>query len=344
MYLQNISFDHIKPMSSEDMLNIVRGIVFDERDVLIVIDDFTRPVTPITRMVVEYAISEVGEDRVAVVVASGLHRASTNHEVSEKIGPDLTKRLRIYSHSPLCDFPLNKKTHNIIAVGCVVPHTFAGLSGDAKIIMPGVRSHEATMLFHSYRKNEASSFLRSYKEYVDTYVNYTINSYGDVTRCIVYPSAFGAAEFRAQVYLDNRVYLPDPTDVAVLIPRFKNADFMQSMNAMQVCMDHRIVKDGGYICIHSDTPEGIGVHYGFQQPNGLKPAYYDEVFYKQYQNVEICFICPNLPEAAIQEYFKRNIKNFSSMEMFSSFVEQRLGRTASVAFYHASDIMIGVRE
>jgi hypothetical protein len=347
MHLQNIGLNHIHPLNTAQLWEEIHCIPFDNREVLIVIDDFTRPITPITRMVVEYAISEVGEDKVAVVVASGLHRASTNHEVSAKIGPELTKRLRIYHHSPLGNFPLNKDTYNIIAVGCVMPHTFAGLSGDAKIVLPGLQTYENIMAFHGSSKKSSSAAVCRVKDNVDTYVNYTINCYGDPTRIRTYRGGEDAGGFRADAWNDYSVILPDPTDIAVLIPRFKNVDFQQSMNAMRVFIDthqdgqYVPVKRGGVICIQSDTPEGMGVHYGFQYPNGLQPVYYDDVFKQQYRSREICFVCPNVTEKAIQEYFRREIFNFPTMDDFSKFVELRYGRTATVAFYHAADIMIG---
>lgn len=348
MYLTNIELGFKVPLRTDQLWDEVHCIPFDNREVLVVIDDFTRPITPVTRMVIEYAISEVGEDKVAVVVASGLHRAITNHEVSERIGPELTKRLRIYTHSPLCNFPLDKKTHNIIAVGCVIPHTFAGLSGGPKIILPGLQCYENTMAFHCSEKPSASDIICSKRESVDTYVNYTIDSYGDPTRICVYPSTYSPDEFRCDAWGDYTVTLPDETDVAVLIPHIKNADFQQSMNAMRVfidtgqfCNHHVPVKAGGVICIQSDTPEGMGVHYGFQHPNGVNPVYYDEVFEEQYLGRGIAFICPNIPEIAIQEYFKREVFNFPSLAVFSRFVEERWGKTATVAFYHGADIMIG---
>ncbi len=344
MDFRTVSLKHIPPLETHQLWEEIHCIPFSNKEVLIVIDDFTRPNNPIARMVVEYAISEVGEDKVAVVVANGLHRASSQKEIEGKIGSDLTKRLRLYQHSPLCNFPLKKDKYNVIAVGCVIPHTHTGLSGDAKIFMPGLSYYEDVVNFHLAKGKEKSDIICSYREYADTYVNYTINSYGDPTNIVVYSSRYTAAEFRANAHADYTVILPDQTDVAILAPWFKNHDFIQSMNALQVCMEHRIVKENGILCIKSDTPEGMGVHYGFQQPNGWTPAYYDLLFNKQLEKLQLCFICPNIPEKAIQEYFFRRIFNFATADDFARFVEGRFGRTASVVYYRASDIMIGERE
>jgi len=343
MYLETVHPKWCPPIETHVLLAEIRKIPFDDREVLIIIDDFTRPVTSVTRMVVEYAISKVGEERVAVVVASGMHRANTNHEVSAKIGPELTKRLRIYHHSPLCNFPLNKKTHNIIAVGCAMPHTFAGMSGDAKIILPGLRYFVDVMVFHKSDKKQRSDLVCSFKEYIDTFVNYTINSYGDPVRVCVYPAGSDVGGFRYDAWNDYTVTLPAPSDIAILVPWIKNADFQQSMNAMQVCKEYPIVKEGGTICIKSDTPEGMGVHYGFQQPNGCKPAFYDVVFKDAYRGAKIAFICPNVSRRAIQEYFQRTVHCFNTLYDFSQWVHKMYGDEAMVLNYPAADMMIGER-
>lgn len=341
MQLDTVSLNHIKPLETYQLLDEIHNITFDTRDVLIVIDDFTRPRTSIARMVVEYAVNKVGEDKVAVVVASGLHRANTHHEVSDKIGSDLTKRLKIYSHSPLCNFPLNKKKYNIIGVGCVLPHTYVGLSGDCKIVLPGLSGYQDVMEFHGSVTEAERGFYQGTRERIETYVNYSINCYGDPVRISIYKASLHARHFRCSAINDYSVILPDPTDVAILVPIIKNKDFLQSMNAMCVFMEHTQVKDGGIICIWSDCPEGIGVHYGFQQPNGLRPAFFDDVFSEQYNNRQICFVCPSVSEEAIQVYFHREIFNFPNIADFLQFVNLRLGRAAEAVIYYGSDIMLG---
>jgi len=131
-------------------------------------------------------------------------------------------------------------------------------------------------------------------------------------------------------------------DVAILIPLFKNIDFLQSMNALQVCKNKSVVREGGTICIWSPMPEGIGVHYLFQQPNGLTPAKYDAVFEKELYGKTLAFVTDKVPYEAIQEYFDVGVLLCRKMTEFLEHVKDVYGKEANIVVYNGADCMIGV--
>lgn len=318
------------------------------KDILIIIDDFTRPNVCVYRMVIEHFLNIKGEGSVTVLVASGSHRASSRQEMEAKIGSDLLKRLRLFYHSPLCSFPLHQyKSHYVVAVGCVIPHNFVGLSGLEKILIPGLAAAQDVIDFHNCPPFEVRHKFAQEGGKVDCFVNYTIrsivpNEY-QVTSIYCGPGDDRESfEYRHRARELYRVKLPPECDVAILIPFVKNKDFMQAMNAMQVFNQYNNVRSGGLICVDATVTDGIGVHYGFQQPNGLSPVCYDDLFYGQFLNREFCILSATLPSCAIQDYFRRQVFHCETEYSLVRFIEERYGRTANVCAFNGADIMIGV--
>ncbi|KKN04218.1 hypothetical protein LCGC14_1099590, partial [marine sediment metagenome] len=138
------------------------------------------------------------------------------------------------------------------------------------------------------------------------------------------------------------VNIPEEADAVILEPLFRNADFIQSMNALQICKHKKVVKNGGLLCIKSNTPDGVGVHYLFQQINGLQPVNFDHnpVYGKILKDVTLCFICPNISRRSIEDYFDRSPIMFNSIQNYLRFVTKMKGEDVKTVHYLGSDVMI----
>ena len=106
----------------------------------------------------------IGDDRIEIIIALGIHRKQTEHEHRKIVGA-LYGRLRITDHE--CDDPgklvyLGKTTagmeieinrsvveaDRVIATGTIGFHYFAGFGGGRKSILPGVAGRKSCMASH----------------------------------------------------------------------------------------------------------------------------------------------------------------------------------------------------
>jgi nickel-dependent lactate racemase len=131
----------------------------DARDVLIIVNDATRP-TPTAR-VLDVIEDQISAHPVRFIVATGIHRAPTGEEhlqiFSEK--HYLRHRDRIFAHDARksadmvllgvskngTDMRVNRlgvEAHKIIIISSVEPHYFAGYTGGRKSFLPGIAAYE----------------------------------------------------------------------------------------------------------------------------------------------------------------------------------------------------------
>jgi len=135
----------------------LREIVRPGHSVVIVTSDITRPCPThliLPPLLEELAKAGVQDEDIQVVFALGSHRTHTDDEHIKLIGPEMAQRVRcldsdpdqtvyvgttsrgtpIEAFEPVIDADIR------IALGNVEPHYFAGYSGGAKALVPGVCS------------------------------------------------------------------------------------------------------------------------------------------------------------------------------------------------------------
>ena len=141
--------------------------------VAISVCDVTRPMPSATVLpVVLDALAHVPTEQIAILIASGTHRATTHDELVEMLGAAVVDRYRIVVHDAFDDAQLTSLgdvEHRIpvwlnrawveadvrVTTGFVEPHFFAGFSGGPKMVAPGLagfktimRLHDAEMIRH----------------------------------------------------------------------------------------------------------------------------------------------------------------------------------------------------
>ena len=134
----------------------------------IIISDITRPVPnqvilpPILKTFEQQGIPR---EKIVILVATGIHRPSTEKELEEMVGVDIMSNYRIVNH--LSDEPETHKYLGLtrngtpvhidktylesdvkIATGLIEPHLMAGYSGGRKAICPGIASVETMKVMH----------------------------------------------------------------------------------------------------------------------------------------------------------------------------------------------------
>ena len=133
------------------------------------VSDITRPV-PNSRILPPMlaALERAGLARkdITLLVATGMHRPNLGAELGELLGPEIAAGWPVLNHdcrdgaslvkaAELSGHPLEVNRHYLeadlkIVTGLIEPHPFAGFSGGAKSILPGVSSLETMRFMHSF--------------------------------------------------------------------------------------------------------------------------------------------------------------------------------------------------
>ncbi|HCQ99926.1 MAG TPA: nickel-dependent lactate racemase [Acidobacteria bacterium] len=144
----------------------LRALVSADQTVAISICDVTRPMPNATVLpAVLEALSHVPTSQIAIMIASGTHRATTRDELLEMLGEEIVDRNRIVVHDAFDNTELvslgsveggipvwlNRtwsKADVRITTGFVEPHFFAGFSGGPKMVAPGLAGFKTIMRLH----------------------------------------------------------------------------------------------------------------------------------------------------------------------------------------------------
>ncbi len=152
------------PINSPSLAQLVDG----QSSACIIISDITRPVPnqvilpPILQILEQQGIPR---EKIVILVATGIHRPSTEKELEEMVGLDIVNSYRIVNH--LSDEPETHKYLGLtrngtpvhidktylesevkIVTGLIEPHLMAGYSGGRKAICPGIASVETMKVMH----------------------------------------------------------------------------------------------------------------------------------------------------------------------------------------------------
>jgi hypothetical protein len=170
-----------------------------------------------------------------------------------------------------------------ILLGSVVPHAFAGYSGGAKMVLPGLSdldsiewTHKAVLMGFRGKAGtlEGNRFRAEFERIarhlgVQWSINVVVNQCREV--CAVFVGDIGAAHRQAATFA-RQVYAtrtPDePLDIAVLNAYPKDDELLQAENAL---MFHHTAPDGylsetGVLLLASACSSGMG-HHGLFGPD-----------------------------------------------------------------------------
>lgn len=158
------------PVGSPRLRELVKG----KRRVLVITSDHTRPVPSRVTMPPYLAEIRAGnpDADITILIATGMHRPTTEAELRAKLGDDIFEHERIVVHraedeADMAFFGtlpsggelwlnrLVKEADIVVSEGFIEPHFFAGFSGGRKSILPGVASKKTVLYNHNAR------FIRS---------------------------------------------------------------------------------------------------------------------------------------------------------------------------------------
>jgi lactate racemase len=277
------------PISSPSLYSIAKG----KKSACVVISDSTRPVPnrlilpPVLQILETQGIAP---SHITILIATGIHRASTEAERLELVGPEILARYAVVDHlskvqSEMVQVGLvgetvpaliNGRYVNAdlkILTGFIEPHMWAGYSGGRKSILPGISSVETLEYMHGpemiahpeteYGKLEGNLFHRAGLEVMDQagadfIVNVTLNAEKEVTG--VFSGDPVHAHLAGCRFLERHCVkeLKEPLDFIVTTNAGAPLDCNLYQTVKGITGASPVVKKGGDIVIASRCTEGVG--------------------------------------------------------------------------------------
>lgn len=273
-----------EPIGSPRLAQIVRP----GETVCIITSDITRPCP--SRIILPPLIDQLEQagiqpDDITVVFALGIHRRHTEEEQKQLVGPEVYSRVHTVDSDPedtvflgttRLGTPVNitaavAQADRRICVGNIEYHYFAGYSGGAKALMPGVSDREAIQANHS-RMIEATSRAGAITDNrlrldleeaadlcgCDFIVNVILNEDKKITRAVA--GDHRAAHRAGCAFLDqcNKISIEEPADLVIATP----GGFPKDINLYQTqkALDNAryAVRRGGIIVLAGACTEGYG--------------------------------------------------------------------------------------
>lgn len=264
------------------------------RKACIVASDATRPVP--SHLILEALVGELNshrieDERITILIATGLHRSSREDELERILGKNLKDRISTidqvatdkssmidlgFTHDKIPIF-INKHYHESdlrILTGYVEPHFFFGFSGGSKSVVPGIAGVETILANHS-AKNIASPYARFgiYRENpmyknaneitklvgVDFTVNVCINEKHKIVQ--VAAGHFEKIHQKLVNYQLKKVFreIKAPFDIVIC----GNGGYPLDLNLYQAVKSMAIgemgVKKGGTIISVNECADGVGI-------------------------------------------------------------------------------------
>ena len=266
--------------------------------VAIAVCDVTRPMPSATVLpALLRDLSHVPDDQIAIIVATGTHRANTPSELEEMLGAEVAHRFRVINHDAfdhralthLGDSPsgipiwLNRawvESDLRITTGFVEPHFFAGFSGGPKMVAPGLagfetimRLHDASMIGHpksTWGITDGNPIHEAIREIarqtgVHFSVDVIINREHKVTS--VYAGELFSVHRAARQDATRSAMRPvrGPFDIVVTTNSGYPLDLnlYQSVKGMSAAA--QVVREGGTIICAAECADGIPDHGEYKQ-------------------------------------------------------------------------------
>ncbi|MCX7838184.1 MAG: nickel-dependent lactate racemase [Anaerolineae bacterium] len=153
-----------QPLGAKRLTELAAGV----SSVTIIVDDHTRP-TPTARILPEVLAelfrARVPESAITILVATGMHRPPTAEELARIVPPEIAAHIRVVIHDckdenalveigrarsgvPLKINRAVAEADLVLAIGMIAPHPYAGFTGGAKSVSPGVASLETIVANH----------------------------------------------------------------------------------------------------------------------------------------------------------------------------------------------------
>jgi len=289
----------VSPFKDEDTLIInalnnpignplLPDIVSPKSKVTLITSDITRVVPShklIPPIIQQLKLAGVKRENISIIFALGVHRKHTPDEQKRLLGENIYSQYRVIDHSIEDCLDIGKTKNRIpvqifrpvaeadirVCIGNIEPHYFAGYTGGAKSIMPGVSSRESVSFTHKLMllpgsiagKLEGNPTREAIEEVGEAVgINFILNVILNSKKQIVGVVAGDriAAHRKGCSYADEcfKVPIKQQADVVIVSPGGypKDISVYQAQKALENAK--YAVKKGGTIILVAECIEGFG--------------------------------------------------------------------------------------
>jgi nickel-dependent lactate racemase len=335
------------------------------RNVIIVVDDLTRPVklenliNPLLHLLKSF---DIQQKNTKILIGLGGHRPLEKDDLRKKLGPDCVESYKIFNHSPFENLvrlpvewkgtPIEMNRHFVesdfrIVISGLVPHSFAGFSGGAKMLIPGIsnlevvkRTHKSVLMGFMGKLGDTDNnrFRREIEAIVqeigvDYFLGVLINPNREIAAIhggdII--NAYHDAVRDARDYYTMKV--PDgPFDMILMNAYPKDTELLQCENAFFPLQSASkpLVRENGLVVVVDACSERIGHHELFGPNKALYRAPMPKRFLNPY---EVIFFSENLVEKEFREIFWSGYRFHDRWERVYDFIEKKFERDFRVIVF-----------
>jgi nickel-dependent lactate racemase len=293
----------------------LKEIVKPGDKIAIITSDITRPMP--TKTVLPLILTELFDagvklENITIVFSLGSHRKHSENEKRKLVGDTIYKKIKCIDSdptntvhlgvsskgTPIDIFRLVVEANIRICLGNIEYHYFAGYSGGAKAIMPGVSTREAIQANHSMMVEEgamagrldANPVREDIDEVgkfisIDYILNVVLNEHKKIIKAVT--GHYISAHREGCSFLDSiyKVYIPEQADIVVVSPGGypKDINLYQAQKALDNAT--HAVKPGGIIILVASCKEGLGDKvFEKWMLNGMSP---ENIITKIHKNFEL---------------------------------------------------------
>ena len=273
-----------EPIGSKRLSEIVQP----GEKVVIITSDITRPIpskTVLPPVIEELTTAGCKLEDITVVLALGSHRKHTEDEKKYLVGDALYEKIKVVDSdpkdcvhlgttklgTPVDIFRTVAEADRLICMGNIEYHYFAGYSGGAKAVMPGVSTRDAIQSNHSrmvlptakagaLEGNPVREDIDSVAEFVkiDFIVNVVLDEKKNIIKAVA--GHYIDAHREGCKFLDKlyKIRIPQRADIVVVSAGGypKDINIYQAQKALDNA--RHAVKDGGIIVWIASAKEGLG--------------------------------------------------------------------------------------
>lgn len=267
----------------------LKDIVKPGEKIAIITSDITRPMPSkvvLPPVIHELKMADVQEKDITIVLALGIHRGHSEEEKKSLVGEEIyNSDINILDSdknrcitlgkckngTPVDIFEPVAKADRIICMGNIEYHYFAGYSGGAKALMPGVSSHAAIQANHAnmvkkeaYAGNLETNPVRQDIDEagehikIDFIVNVILNSKKEIVKTVA--GHYIKAHREGCKVLDELygIQLEKQADIVIVSPGGfpKDINLYQSQKGLDNAK--QAVKEGGIIILAASAKEKFG--------------------------------------------------------------------------------------
>jgi len=340
----------------------LRDLAREKQKIVVALEDITRPARlerVLQSLISEFKAAGVKKKHISFIVCNGAHAPMSRAEMVSKFGANIVRDFLVLNHNPYENLAetgvvLGKTPVRInrlfyeadlrIAVGSIIPHSFAGFSSGAKLVLPGLsdlatleRSHKYVMMGFRGGVNdvEANKFRLEIEEVVatiglDCFIGVVPNSNREVAGVFagnVVDAHRAGVNFARQVFSTN---IRESYDVVVLNAYPKDSELLQADTALTALKTTKkeIVKEGGVLVVVSKCSRGLGHHSLFGP--GM-PLYRRPIKRRSLQGRDLILFTPNINQAEFQLLYWNGYRLANSWEAVISLLKKRFPGECSIA-------------